>query len=278
MVPQGFGNHLNKYLAIKYAIALNIVSMLIMISNDDGYNAEGIKALATALRRLGRVIIVAPQWEQSGTSHSLTLYRPLRTKEIAPDIYAVSGTPTDAVMVGVYCILRQKPDILVSGINHGPNMGDDVTYSGTVAAAMEGTILDIPSIAISLAASNHSAPLTKSRFSKAASFASRLVKAVLKYGIPKSTLLNVNVPDSPDTDPRRYMVTKLGKREYRDVITEKIDPRGEPYFWIAGHYVITDKGPQTDYGAVQSKFISVTPLDVDLTDTRILEELRKWKI
>jgi 5'-nucleotidase len=253
-------------------------AMLILVSNDDGYHAEGIKTLASALKRLGRVVIVAPQWEQSGTSHSLTLYRPLRSKKIAPDIYAVSGTPTDAVMIAVYCILRQKPDILISGINHGPNMGGDVTYSGTVAAAMEGTILDIPSIAISLAASNHSAPLARTRFSKAATFASRLVKAVLNNGIPKSTLLNVNVPDTKKADPRRYKITRLGKREYRDVITEKIDPRGEPYFWIAGHYIITDKGPETDYGAIQNNFISVTPLEIDLTDTKILEELRKWRI
>jgi 5'-nucleotidase len=253
--------------------------MLILISNDDGYQAEGIKALAIALRRLGgRVVIVAPQWEQSGTSHSLTLYRPLRSKEIAHDIYAVSGTPTDAVMIAVNCILRRKPDILVSGINHGPNMGDDVTYSGTVAAAMEGTILDIPSIAVSLATSNHSAPLTRARFAKAANFTARLVRAVLKNGAPKSTLLNVNVPDTPKADLKRFMITKLGKREYRDVITEKIDPRGEPYFWIAGHYIITDKGPKTDYGAIQKNYISVTPLNIDLTDTQFLDSLRQWKI
>ena len=252
--------------------------MLILVSNDDGYQAEGIKALASALKKIGRVVIVAPQWEQSGTSHSLTLYRPFRTKKIGPDVYAVSGTPTDAVMIAVYCILKKRPDILVSGINHGANMGDDITYSGTVAAAMEGTILEIPSIAVSLASSNHSELLTRKRFSKAASFTSRLVKAVLKNGIPKTTLLNVNIPDNGSVNSRRYMITKLGKREYRDVITEKIDPRGEPYFWIAGHYIITDKGPETDYGAIQKNFISVTPLDIDLTDTKILENLRKWTI
>lgn len=252
--------------------------MLILVSNDDGYMAQGIKTLARALKRLGRVVIVAPQWEQSGTSHSLTLYRPLRTKQIAPDIHAVSGTPTDAVMIAVYCILKQKPDILISGINHGPNMGDDITYSGTVAAAMEGTILDIPSIAISLAASNHSEPLNTGRFSRAASFATRLVRAVIKNGIPKGTLLNVNVPEGDEVDVHKYAITHLGKREYRDVITEKIDPRGEPYFWIAGHYIITDKGPDTDYGAIQNKLISVTPLDIDLTDRGVIEKLKTWKI
>jgi 5'-nucleotidase len=252
--------------------------MLILVSNDDGYQADGIKALARGLKKLGRVVIVAPQWEQSGTGHSLTLYRPLRTKKISEDVFAVSGTPTDAVMIAVYCILKQKPDIVISGINHGPNMADDITYSGTVAAAMEGTILDIPSIAISLAVSDHTEALSRLRFTKAARFASRLVKAVVKNGIPKGTLLNVNVPDNPDVSSRRYMITKLGKREYRDVITEKIDPRGEPYFWIAGHYIITDKGPQTDYGAIHSNYISVTPLHIDLTDTKILENLKKWKL
>lgn len=252
--------------------------MLILVSNDDGYQAAGIKALASSLKRIGRVVIVAPQWEQSGTSHSLTLYRPLRTKNIAPDIFAVSGTPTDAVMIAVYCILKKKPDIVISGINHGPNMADDITYSGTVAAAMEGTILDIPSIAVSLAVSNHGEPLTRKRFARAASFTTRLANAVLKNGVPRSTLLNVNVPDTPEASARHYMITKLGKREYHDVITEKIDPRGEPYYWIGGHYIITDKGPQTDYGAIQNNLISVTPLHVDLTDTKIVEELKKWKI
>jgi 5'-nucleotidase len=251
--------------------------MLILVSNDDGYQAEGIKALVRPLKKLGRVVVVAPQWEQSGTSHSLTLYRPLRAKKISNDVYAVSGTPTDAVMIAVYCLLKQKPDIVISGINHGPNMAGDVTYSGTVAAAMEGTMLGIPSIAISLVTHN-SEPITPKRFVKAANFASRLIKAVVKNGIPKGTLLNVNVPDNPDVSSSRYMITRLGKREYRDVITEKIDPRGEAYFWIAGHYIITDKGPQTDYGAIQSNFISVTPLDIDLTNTRIMDDLKKWKI
>jgi 5'-nucleotidase len=252
--------------------------MLILLSNDDGYQAPGIKVLARTLSRLGHVITVAPQWEQSGTSHSLTLYKPLRTKKISPDVYAVSGTPTDAVMIGVYCILKKKPDIIISGINHGPNMGDDITYSGTVAAAMEGTILEIPSIAVSLAISNHTEAAEGKRYQMAARFTARLAKAVMKNGIPKGTLLNVNIPDSDKVEMRRYLITRLGKREYLDVITEKIDPRGEPYFWIGGHYIITDKGPETDYGAIQNNFISVTPLDVDMTNRRIIDSLKEWKI
>ena len=252
--------------------------MLILLCNDDGYQAEGIKALARSLRKIGRVVIVAPLWEQSGTSHSLTIYRPLRTRKISKDVYGVSGTPTDAVMIAVYCILNKKPDILVSGINHGPNMGDDVTYSGTVAAAMEGTILGIPSIAISQVVSNGSPLVAGRQFDKAARFAARLVKSVKKNGIPKGTLLNVNVPEYKKADSRRYKITTLGERVYHDVITEKIDPRGEPYFWIAGHYTVTDKGPNTDYGAVQKNYISITPLDIDLTDRKFYDRLRDWKI
>ncbi len=252
--------------------------MLILLSNDDSYQSAGIKALARSMRKIGRVVTVAPMWEQSGTSHSLTLSRPLRAKKISPDVYAVSGTPTDAVMIAVYCILKKKPDILISGVNHGPNLGDDVTYSGTVAAAMEGTILDIPSIAISQAITNQVSDSYGRRFDKAARFAARLTKAVIQYGLPEGILLNVNVPDSKKTDARRFRITRLGKREYRAVITEKIDPRGEPYFWIAGHYIVTDKGPDTDYGAIQNNHISVTPMDIDLTSLESYDNMKKWKI
>ncbi len=252
--------------------------MLILLSNDDGYQSAGIHALAREMRRLGRVVIVAPMWEQSGTSHSLTLSRPLRTKKIARDIYAVSGTPTDAVMIGVYCILKKKPDILISGINHGPNMGDDVTYSGTVAAAMEGTLLEIPSIAVSQAMSDHVYPNDPGRFGKAARFAARLAGAVVKKGLPPGHLLNVNVPEGKNVNVRRYQITRLGKREYHDVITEKIDPRGEPYFWIAGHYTIKDSGPETDYTAVAASQISVTPLNIDLTASLFFGQIKAWRI
>ncbi|MEE9552912.1 MAG: 5'/3'-nucleotidase SurE [candidate division Zixibacteria bacterium] len=252
--------------------------MLILISNDDGYLSPGINALAREMRKHGRVVIVAPMWEQSGTSHSLTLSRPLRAKKISRDIYAVSGTPTDAVMIAVYCILKRKPDILISGINHGPNMGDDVTYSGTVAAAMEGTLLEIPSIAISQVTSNHFYTRDARRFDKAARFAAKMAKGVLKNGLPPGHLLNVNVPEGKKVDIRRYSITRLGKREYHDVITEKIDPRGEPYYWIAGHYTVTDKGPDTDYTAISGNLISVTPLNIDLTASRFYDEIKSWKL
>jgi 5'-nucleotidase len=252
--------------------------MLIMISNDDGYQAEGIKTLARELKKLGRVVVVAPEWEQSGAGHSLTLYRPLRSKKISKDVYAVNGTPTDAVMIGMHCILKRAPDILISGINNGANMGDDVTYSGTVAAAMESTILGIPSIAISQIFDNDSSARSKGAYEKAGRFAARLAKSVLKNGIPKRTLLNVNVPDPAKADSRRYRITRLGERVYHDVITEKIDPRGEPYFWIGGHYTVTGKEPDTDYTAIKDGYISVTPLDIDLTDRKFIDNLLGWKI
>ena len=252
--------------------------MLILLSNDDGYLSAGINALAKEMRKHGRVVIVAPMWEQSGTGHSLTLSRPLRARKISRDVYAVSGTPTDAVMIAVYCILKKKPDILISGINHGPNMGDDVTYSGTIAAAMEGTLLDIPSIAISQVTFNHVYANDPKRFGKAARFAAKLAGTVVKNGLPPGHLLNVNVPEGKGVDIRRYRITRLGKREYHDVITEKIDPRGEPYYWIAGHYTVTESGPDTDYTAVAANQISVTPLNIDLTAGGIFEEIKGWKI
>jgi len=252
--------------------------MLIMVSNDDGYNADGIKALTRSLKKLGRVVVVAPEWEQSGTGHSLTLYRPLRSKKISKDIYAVNGTPTDAIMVGMNCLLKRKPDILISGINNGANMGDDVTYSGTVAAAIEGTILGIPSIAVSQIFDKPPIESNIRAYDKAARFAARVAKSVLKYGIPKGTLLNINVPDPVKADSRRHRVTRLGERVYHDVITEKIDPRGEPYFWIGGHYTVTGDDLDTDYSAIRDGYISVTPLDIDMTNRSFINDISKWKI
>ena len=251
--------------------------MLILLTNDDGYSATGIRALAANLKKLGRVVIVAPQWEQSGTGHSLTLYRPLRTKKITPDIHAVSGTPTDAVMIAVYCILKKKPDILISGINHGPNMGDDITYSGTVAAAMEGTLLDIPSIAVSLAVSNHSEPLDRKRFTKAAGFTARLARAVIKNGIPKSSLLNVNVPAIPLTDIRGVRITRLGKRIYRDALVELKDPEGTTYYSIGGERPTGVVEEGTDFGSLAHGYVSITPVHMDMTSHSLIEQIRTWE-
>lgn len=252
--------------------------MTLLLTNDDGFAAPGLIAVRKYLSKFYRVVTVAPDRDRSGASHSLTVTRPLRVKKIDKDYYAVDGTPTDAVMIAVYCLLKKKPDMVVSGINSGANMGEDVTYSGTVAAAVEGSLFAIPSIAVSLAGMgslNHAQPKD---FVKAARFTQKVVKQVEKKGLPEGLLLNINVPVGQDVNIGKYAITRLGKRVYDDVITEKIDPRGEHYFWIAGRVRITGKGPDTDYGAVEKKIISVTPLEVDTTAFGFIEKLKDWRI
>jgi 5'-nucleotidase len=251
--------------------------MKLLLTNDDGYFAPGLVALREWLSKYHKVIVVAPDRDRSGASHSLTVTRPLRVKKIEKDYYAVDGTPTDAVMIALNCVMKTKPDIIVSGINSGANMGEDVTYSGTVAAAIEGTLLGIPSIAVSLTGKKvdyHD----KKQYRKAALFANRLIGKVKVKGLPEGVLLNVNVPGGNGVNGRNYRITRLGKRVYDNVITEKIDPRGEHYYWIAGKVRITGKGPDTDYGAVGRKYISVTPLAVDISADEFMTELATWKI
>jgi 5'-nucleotidase len=240
----------------------------ILVSNDDGIHSAGLAALAGALDPLGEVVVVAPDREQSACSHALTLHRPLRIDEVQPRRYTVDGTPTDCVNLAVNAILSERPALLVSGINRGANLGDDVTYSGTVSAAMEGTLLGIPSIAISLLGRG---PYD---FAPAAAFAARLASWVLARGLPPDTLLNVNVPaDAEGVAPRAVALTRMGRRRYGDAIVEKVDPRGRKYYWIAGDEVpfVAEEG--TDFHAVQHGFISVTPIHLDLTNYRTLEAL-----
>ena len=241
----------------------------ILISNDDGIHSEGIKALARALRRVGEVYVVAPDRERSAVSHSLTIHRPLRVEQHATHIYAIDGTPTDCINIAVNGILKKRPDLVVSGINKGGNLGDDVTYSGTVSAAMEGTLLGIPSIAISLASRGNF------DFTLAARFAVRLARFVLKNGLPKDTLLNVNVPEGVDI--KGYRVTKQGKRFYGDAVVEKVDPRGKKYYWIGGDILKWEGGQDTDFQAVADQFISITPVHLDLTNYASFKELYNWK-
>jgi 5'-nucleotidase len=244
--------------------------MIILLTNDDGIDAPGLKALQGGVDGLGEIWVVAPDREQSATAHSLTLDRPLRLNKIEKRVFSVNGTPTDAVMLAVHGILKRKPHLLLSGINRGPNLGDDVTYSGTVAAAFEGTLLGIPSIAISLADWN------ATNFNPAAKFVRRLARFVLKNGLPEETFLNVNIPPG-SKEFKRYEITKMGKRIYRDVIIEKTDPRGKKYFWIAGE-ASSKKNKDTDFYAIARKVISITPLHLDLTNYKTIEEMRKWKI
>lgn len=234
----------------------------ILITNDDGVYSEGLRLLSRALAPLGEVTVVAPDREQSATGHSLTLDRPLRLQKIEENWYAVDGTPTDCVNLAVLWLLKEKkPDLVVSGINFGLNLGDDVTYSGTVSATFEGTLLGIPSVAFSQEiAEGYS-------FDRAAAFAGRFIGELLSAALRPDLLLNVNLPAG---ELQGLSFTRLGRRVYQQVVVEKEDPRGRKYYWIAGTPEWqSDSG--TDHDAVASGRVSVTPLHLDLTDYRGLE-------
>lgn len=241
--------------------------MEILVTNDDGVQAEGIRALADALAPLAAISIVAPDREQSATSHALTLHRPLRLRTISDGVMSVDGTPTDAVLLAVHGSLKRRPDLVVSGINHGPNMGSDVIYSGTVAAASEGSLLGIPSIAISLATWD------AADFAPAARIAHNLVKWFLQRGLPQHTCLNVNIPPLPRSEVKGVRITRLGKRVYRDVIVEKTDPRGKLYYWIGGEEPTWEHDEASDFTAVADGFVSVTPLSFEVTDYKGIVDL-----
>ena len=234
----------------------------ILITNDDGVYSEGVRLLARALAPEGEVIVVAPDREQSATGHSLTLHRPLRLQKIEENWYSVDGTPTDCVNLAVLWLLKdKKPDLVVSGINFGLNLGDDVTYSGTVSATFEGTLLGIPSVAFSQEiAEGYS-------FERAAAFASRFIAELLRETLRPDLLLNVNLPAG---DFQGLSFTRLGRRVYQQVVVEKEDPRGRKYYWIAGTPEWQSESG-TDHEAVASGRVSVTPLHLDLTDYRGLE-------
>lgn len=241
----------------------------ILISNDDGIHSEGIKALAKAMKALGNVYVVAPDRERSASSHSLTLYHPLRVEEVAKNWYSVDGTPTDCVNLAVNGILKMRPDLVIAGINKGPNLGDDITYSGTVSVAMEGTLLGLPSIAMSVVAKKDF------DFKSAADFAGRLAVFVLKNGLPKDTLLNVNVPNMKGV--KDYRITKQGKRIYGDAVVEKKDPRGRKYYWIGGDDLGFVHSKESDFQAISEGYISITPVHLDLTNHASLKEIKKWE-
>ncbi len=247
-------------------------AVVILICNDDGIRAAGIRALEAALAPLGDIWVVAPDREQSAASHSLSLYRPLRVERIDERHFAVDGTPTDAVNLGINGIMPHKPDLVVSGINHGGNLGDDITYSGTVSAAMEGTLLGVPSIAVSLLCRE------LMNFEAAARFGAKLATIVIERGMPRDTLLNVNVPDLPEGEMRGYLVTRQGKRRYGDAIVEHLDPRGRKYYWIGGDDLGFVPAEGTDCTAVAGGYISVTPLHLDLTNYNSIAAVNELKI
>jgi len=246
--------------------------MLILVSNDDGVYSKGIKALAQSLKKIADVYVVAPDREKSAASHSLTLHRPLRVSKMSPRVYAVDGTPTDCITLGIYEILKRKPDLIISGINKGGNLGDDVHYSGTVSAALEGAIAGVPSIAISLFARD------RYIFTPAANFAVKLAKRVHNEGLPKGMILNVNVPNLPENQIGGYAWTLLGKRNYGDIIVEKMDPRGRPYFWIGGDDTGFEDIPNSDCNAILEGKISITPLQVNMTSHANIPKFKKWRL
>ena len=241
----------------------------ILLTNDDGIHSDGLIKLEEALKPIGDVYVVAPASEMSGASHSLTLARPLRIRQVDDRHWSIDGTPTDCVTLALNKILpdNELPDICVSGINHGGNLGDDATYSGTVAGALEATILGVPGVALSLVARDNF------QFEDAAAFAVLAVRKVLDEGLPEGTLLNVNIPPG---EIKGVKVTRQGIKNARPVITEHIDPRGKPYFWIGEEYFNGNSVEGTDYHAITQGYVSVTPLRSDMTDHRALTAIESW--
>ena len=245
--------------------------MKILVTNDDGIGAPGINALAEALSTVAEIAVVAPDRERSAVAHSLTLHHPLRAVKLSPGRYSVDGTPTDCVNLGIHSLLDFHPDLVVSGINRGANLGDDVTYSGTVAAALEATLMGIPAFAISLATLDEGAD-----YSKAANFAAKLALLLKSNGLPKDTFLNVNVPATGDPLALPPLVTTQGKRRYEGTIVDKVDPRGRSYYWIGTADLDFHDIEGSDFAAVKRGHISITPLHLDLTNHGSIPLLKSW--
>jgi 5'-nucleotidase len=242
----------------------------ILVTNDDGIGAVGLRHLARELSSVGRVTIIAPDREQSASSHALTLHRPLRVNRQEEGIFSVDGTPTDCVNLGILNLLPERPRLVVSGINRGMNLGDDITYSGTVAAAFEGTLLGIPSFAVSQQAGQE-----EPDFSRAARFAAGLARRLLERPLPAGTLLNVNVPRG---EPRGVRKTRQGRRTYHQGVVERTDPTGRQYYWLGGIPPRWDEDPESDFAAIRDGYISITPLHLDLTHYPLLKELEDWNL
>lgn len=245
----------------------------LLCTNDDGIHARGLAVLAEAAAAHGRVEIVAPDRQQSASSHSLTLHRPLRVTRVGERRYTVDGTPTDCVLIAVNELLDERPDFVLSGVNHGPNMGEDVLYSGTVAAAMEATILGVPAVAVSFAGED---PAGIEAFGP---LLERLVGSLLRRAdFPEETFFNVNLPDRAPEEVDGIRVTALGRRVYSDSLTRSTDPRGAEYLWIGGGRSRWRGREDSDFRAVQAGLVSVTPLHLDLTNFELMEEVRSWRL
>ena len=253
-------------------LAPTIFDMLILVSNDDGIHSAGIHVLADALRSIGDVYIIAPDRERNAASHALTLHKPLRLEQLGDKMYSVNGTPTDCINLAINGILSEKPDLVVSGINKGGNLGDDVTYSGTVSAAFEGTLLGIPSFAVSQVAEGDY------KFETAAKVAVFLALQIKERSLPPGVLLNVNVPNLDIKEIKGIKMTRQGKRIYdENAIIEKVDPRGKKYYWIGGSRLSWEKTEDSDFSAIEEEKVSITPLRLDLTEYNALKTLQGWE-
>lgn len=252
--------------------------MKILISNDDGINSIGIQDLAKAMTELGEVFVVAPETNRSAIGHAVTMHTPLRSKTVEGfgsgiQAWWVNGTPADCVKLGIENLMEEKPDLIVSGINIGENLGTDVIYSGTVSAAVEGAIFGIPSIAFSYE------DYKEKNFKIAAKIAKEICVEVLKHGIPQNHILNVNIPKvSKASEIKGIAITKLGVKIYKNNFEERKDPKGNLYYWLAGELIEVPEDKATDIYAVKSKYISITPINIDFTSYELINKLKDWKL
>ena len=244
--------------------------MRILVANDDGYLAPGLAALVERMRALGDVFVIAPEANHSGASNSLTLSRPLSVREAPNGFRYVNGTPTDCVHIALTGLLGERPDLVVSGINNGQNMGDDTIYSGTVAAAMEGYLFGVPSIAFSQVEKGHA------HLESAAQVAAEIVERFVREPLPAPMLLNVNIPNRPRQEIGAMRVTRLGKRHHSEPVIRATNPHGEPIYWIGAAGTAKDAGPGTDFHAVERGEVSITPLQIDLTHCGQIETIEQW--
>lgn len=251
-------------------------SKLILVTNDDGIHSRGLRALAEGLGELAETWIIAPDRERSAVGHSFTMNHPIRAKEIEPRVVITDGTPTDCVMFGLLGYLDRKADLVVSGINLGPNLGDDVTYSGTVAAAMEGTMLQVPSFAMSLNFPRHQSDSRNYYFDDAAKVARLIAEQLFKNPLPPKTFLNVNVPNLPFDQLGGFESTRLGKRIYQDRVIRRIDPHGKDYYWIGGEEPSWESEEGTDFRAIEQNKVSITPLCFEMTNYKAVSLLQGW--
>ncbi len=244
--------------------------MRILLTNDDGIASPALAQLRRVLSPFGRVITIAPDRNQSAMSQALTLSRPLRIHELAEDVYSVDGTPTDCVLVAFHGKILERPDLVVSGINHGPNMGEDVFYSGTVAAAIEGVLQGVPGIAASLVTRE------STDFQVAADTVGNVVRQVLARGLMRRLLLNINVPHRPAAELKGVHITRLGTRVYEDTLVRKVDPRGRDYYWVGGEDPVWQPHEGTDFQSVHDGYVSVTPMQLELTDQALRADMQGW--